>query len=123
MGSEPQQQPELDSGMGSHGFASYELLDGQIGYIDLRVFSGDAASKASADEAMMALEGARAVILDLRQNRGGAPFMVRYLSAFFFAEPAHLVTTMMRGMAQPRERWTLHDGLPTQAFVETLVNK
>ena len=67
----------------------------------------------------MALEGVDAVVLDLRQNRGGAPFMVRYLSGFFFAEPTHLASTMMRGMEAPRERWTLQDGRPTDGFVDT----
>jgi len=94
------------------------MLDGNIGYISLLGFSGDEASKAAADEAMMALEGADAVILDLRQNGGGAPFMVRYLSAFFFPQPTHLASTMMRGMPEPAERWTLHDGLPTTFFTD-----
>ena len=110
-----------EAGFPGDGFASHELLEGAIGYVDLRGFAGDPAAKPSADAAMMALEGAQALILDLRQNPGGGPFMVRYLSGFLFAEPTHLASTMMRGMEAPRERWTLHDGLPTRAFVDVPV--
>jgi C-terminal processing protease CtpA/Prc len=112
--------PTPDGGLGGNfGFARAEMLESNIGYIELMGFSGDEASKTAADAAMMSIEGADAVILDLRQNGGGAPFMVRYLSGFFFPEPTHLASTMMRGMDEPAERWTLHDGMPTRAFTDT----
>ena len=56
-------------------------------------------------------------MIDLGRNGGGGPWMVRYLSGFFFAAPTHLTDTWMRGMDEPRERWTL-DGQPTDAFVD-----
>ena len=101
-----------------HGFVEVRILDGNLGYIDLRAFAGSEAAKPSADAAMTELAGTDALILDLRQNGGGAPYMVRYLSGFFFAEPTHLASTIMRGWDAPRERWTLHDGRPTDAFVD-----
>ncbi len=117
----PARRTRPTGGGASHGFQSYERLDGDIAYIDLRSFSGDPDSKSAADEAMTALAGAEALILDLRRNRGGSPFMVRYLSGFLFAEPTHLASTMMRDWDEPAERWTLQEGLPTRAFVDTPV--
>ena len=104
-----------------HGFVEARVLEGNLGYIDLRAFAGSEAAKPSADAAMIRLAGTDALILDLRQNGGGAPYMVRYLSGFFFAEPTHLASTMMRGWEEPRERWTLHEGRPTEAFVDKSV--
>ncbi len=110
------QLPQGD-GDEQHGFASWSVLDGNIGYIDLRVFGGPEA-KVQADEAMMAVADADALILDLRQNGGGGPFMVRYISGFLFEEPTHLTDTFMRGWDAPEERWTLIEGRPTDAFVD-----
>ena len=103
------------------GFAAVEMLEGNIGYVDLRGFSDEPASKAAADSAMTAIAGAAALVIDVGRNGGGGPFMVRYLSGFLFAEPTHLASTDMRGMDGPLERWTLHDGRPTDAFVDVPV--
>lgn len=102
----------------SHGFIEARVLDGNLGYLDLRGFSGDPSSKATADEMMLELADTEALILDLRRNGGGGPFMVRYLSGFLFAEPTHLASTFMRGWDEPRERWSLYEGRPTDAFVD-----
>jgi C-terminal processing protease CtpA/Prc len=56
---------------------------------------------------MASLGGAKALIFDLRQNRGGGPEMVRLLSTYLFDQRTHLVSSFMRGMPAPRERWTL----------------
>ncbi len=81
------------------------------------MFAGSEAAKPAIDAAMTSLAGTDALILDLGRNGGGGPWMVRYLSGFFFPEPTHLTDTWTRGMDAPRERWTL-DGQPTDAFVD-----
>jgi C-terminal processing protease CtpA/Prc len=58
---------------------------------------------------MATLSGVRALIIDLGQNRGGGPEMVRLLSTYLFDKPTHLVSSFMRGMSQPSERWTLSE--------------
>lgn len=74
---------------GHYGFRKVEILPGNIGYIDLRQFSNidfenpaDPARKA-ADAALDFVADADAVIFDLRDNGGGAPSMVGYLTSAF----------------------------------------
>jgi len=74
---------------GHYGFRKVEILPGNIGYIDLRQFSNidfenpaDPARRA-ADAALAFVADADAVIFDLRDNGGGAPSMVGYLTSAF----------------------------------------
>jgi DNA-binding MarR family transcriptional regulator len=89
-----------------HGIARAEVLAGNIGYLDLRGFSGDPDAMLAADSAMSLFATAKALIIDLGRNRGGGAEMVRYLSAYLFDKPTHLVSTFTRGMDAPMERWT-----------------
>lgn len=72
-----------------YGFRKVEILPGNIGYIDLRQFSnidfGNPADPArrAADAALTFVADADAVIFDLRDNGGGAPSMVGYLTSAF----------------------------------------
>ena len=74
---------------GHFGFRKVEILPGNVGYIDLRGFSNidfdnpaDPARRA-ADSALNFVADADAVIFDLRDNGGGAPSMVGYLTSAF----------------------------------------
>ncbi|MDQ3125933.1 MAG: S41 family peptidase [Pseudomonadota bacterium] len=74
---------------GHFGFRKVEVLPGNVGYIDLRQFSNidfdnpaDPARRA-ADSALAFVADADAVIFDLRDNGGGAPSMVGYLTSAF----------------------------------------
>ena len=89
------------------GFARIERLPGNVGYLDLRGFSNDPEALRFADSVMAAFGGVRALIIDLGQNRGGGPEMVRLLSTYLFDRPTHLVSSFTRGMSEPSERWTL----------------
>lgn len=74
---------------GNYGFRKVEILPGNIGYIDLRQFAnidfGNPADPArrAADAALTFVADADAVIFDLRDNGGGAPSMVGYLTSAF----------------------------------------
>ncbi len=98
-------------------FRSVEILDGNVGYLDLRHFGGgeDALPRASA--AMAFLHGVDALILDLGNNPGGGPYMVRLISTYLFDGPTHLASTFMRGWEEPRERWTL-DEVPGERLAD-----
>ncbi|HYC96485.1 S41 family peptidase [Brevundimonas sp.] len=72
-----------------YGFRKVEILPGNVGYIELRGFSNidfdDPADPArrAADAALTFVAGTDAVIFDLRDNGGGAPSMVGYLTSAF----------------------------------------
>lgn len=90
----------------TYGFVAAEILDGNVGYLDLREFAGAEEAAALADAVMARLAGVEALVIDLGRNQGGSPFMVAYLSGYFFAAPTHLVSTRFRGRGEPVERWT-----------------
>jgi hypothetical protein len=90
----------------NHGFARVEVFEGNVGYLDLRTFTAAADGPAKADAAMALLSGVDALVIDLGRNPGGTESMVRYLSAYLFDRPTHLVNTFERGMDKPGERWT-----------------
>jgi hypothetical protein len=72
------------------GFERVERLDGNVGYIDLRGFSGTPESRATAVAAMNFVADTDALIFDLRQNGGGSPFMIGIISSYLFDEVVHL---------------------------------
>ncbi len=91
------------------GFARVERLPGNVGYLDVRGFSNDPEALRFADSAMASFAGVSALIIDVGQNRGGGPEMVRLLSTYLFDGPTHLVSSFRRGMSEPSERWTLEE--------------
>ena len=91
------------------GFGRVARLPGNVGYLDVRGFSNDPEALRFADSVMATFAGVRALIIDLGRNRGGGPEMVRLLSTYLFERPTHLVSSVMRGMAEPSERWTLSE--------------
>lgn len=85
----PRRSPNPGEARSHYGFRKVEILPGNVGYIDLRGFSNidftdpaDPARKA-ADAALDFIAGTDAVIFDLRDNGGGAPAMVGYLTSAF----------------------------------------
>jgi hypothetical protein len=93
------------------GFARIAILDGNIGYVDMRGFHGTESARARVDSMMTAFAAARvkALIIDLGRNGGGDGFMVAHLSTYLFDETTHLVSQQMRGEEQPMERWTFEE--------------
>lgn len=78
--------PRRGGGPPNFGFVRLEILDGNIGYLDLRGFRPEAAARDTASAAMALLANSRAIVIDLRRNGGGSPDMVRYLASYFFGE-------------------------------------
>ncbi len=89
-----------------YGIARAQILAGNVGYLDLRGFSGDPTALRAADSAMAVLANAKALIIDVGRNRGGGPPMIQHVSAYLFDKRTHLVSSFARGMSEPMERWT-----------------
>jgi RimJ/RimL family protein N-acetyltransferase len=78
------------------GFERVERLDGNVGYLDLRYFTGDPEARPLAIAAMRLLASADAIVVDMRRNAGGNPEMIRLLCSYFFDRPVLLVTIEWR---------------------------
>jgi len=89
-----------------YGIAPSRILPGNIGYLEIRGFSGDSGAIAAIDSVMKVFADTKAIIIDVGRNRGGGPIVIQHLSAYFFDKPTHLVSSFMRGMDAPSERWT-----------------
>jgi len=89
------------------GFAKVEILDGNVGYLDLRSFAPAEIAAETAVAAMGFLANTDALIIDLRNNGGGSPSMVQLLSTYFFEEPTHLNSFELRGQKLIKQFWTL----------------
>ncbi len=67
----------------NYGFKTIRMLEGQIGYLDLRMFFAVRYAGATACAAMDFLSNSKAVIVDLRYNGGGWDDMVTLLASYF----------------------------------------
>lgn len=79
------------------GFKKVEILNGNIGYLELTGFSRlNAYSKATADAALKLLSNSRAIIIDLRYGVGGSPDMVNHIVSHFFKTKTHISDIYIR---------------------------
>lgn len=79
------------------GFKKVEVLNGNIGYLELSGFSRlNAYSKATADAALKLLSNTRAIVIDLRYGIGGSPDMVNHIISHFFKTPTHVADIYIR---------------------------
>ena len=61
-----------------------EMLDGNIGLVTVNSFGDAKRGKKESDEVLAELVDAEVLIFDLRENQGGSPMMVQYLSSYLF---------------------------------------
>ena len=78
------------------GVTRADILDGNVGYIEVIGFPNGANDPV--DRAMAALQKTRALIVDVRRNGGGSPESVSYLVSYFVrsAKPVHINTFINR---------------------------
>ncbi len=88
------------------GFKKLELLEGNVGYVDLRGFHEASGGGATAVAAMNFLAYADAIIFDLRQNGGGSPSMIQLITSYLLDEPTHLNSFYIRKEDTTKQFWT-----------------
>lgn len=86
----------------NHGFRRIERLEGNVGYLDLRVFAPVAMAGDVAAAAMTLLAQSDALIIDLRQNGGGHGDMAALLAAYVLDGSREISGTYNR----PQDRLT-----------------
>jgi len=94
---------------GNFGFAKAEVLEGNVGYVDIRWFPPIEAARPTASAAMKFVSNADALIVDLRQNGGGNPSTIQYICSYFFAVRTHLNSLYWREGNRTEEFWTLNE--------------
>jgi len=94
---------------GNYGLAKVEVMEGNIGYLDIRWFPPIEAARPTASAAMAFLANVDALIIDLRRNSGGNPGTIQYICSYFFAERTHLNSLYWREGDRLQEFWTLDD--------------
>lgn len=92
---------------GGDPVARVEVLPGNVGYIDLRVFPSLPQVRREIIAAMGQVAGTRALILDLRRHRGGAPETVAFLCSYLFGtERVHLNSLYYRATGATLDYYT-----------------
>lgn len=93
----------------NYGFQEVKILEGNIGYLDLRGFLPAAYAGETAAAAMNMLSNADAIIFDLRQNGGGDPGMIQLLTSYLYkaGRDVHLNSFYHRHSNDTSQTWTL----------------
>ena len=90
------EQMAAEEGRNGWGVREARVLDGGVGYLNLASFSGHPDSTAAIDATMAKLAGARALVLDLRENLGGGEPALRQLMGHFAPRPMRLEDIQFR---------------------------
>jgi hypothetical protein len=88
------------------GFEKAERLPPNIGYLKFNMFANQDICGPTASAAMTFLGSVDALIIDLRENGGGDPKMVAYISSYLFDERTHLNDLYNRKEDKTEEFWT-----------------
>lgn len=89
------------------GFNKAEILEGNVGYLKFDFFADPGICGPTVVAAMNFLANADAIIFDLRENGGGDPKMVAFVSSYLFAERTHLNDLWTRKGDITDQYWTL----------------
>ena len=93
----------------NYEFRTAKILDDNVGYLDFRVFFSPGIGKKTLAAAMAFLENTDAMIIDMRNNRGGSPAMVQLVCSYFFDKKVHLNSLYWRRGDRTEEYWTLQE--------------
>jgi retinol-binding protein 3 len=89
------------------GFDKVEHLSGNVGYVKFDFFADPDVCGPTAVAAMNFLANVDAIIFDLRENHGGDPKMVAFISSYLFDKPTHLNDLWTRKDNSTQQFWTL----------------
>ena len=89
------------------GIASVQRLDGNVGYLDLRVMHNAPNAGHAAVAAMTLLAHTDVLLVDLRRNGGGDPGIVALYCSYLFDDRTHLNDLYWRVGDHTSHWWTL----------------
>ena len=112
-----QSEEEARQAVAAHCFFDkVEHLPPNVGYLKFNVFADPDACAKAAGEAMNTLADSDALIIDLRDNRGGRGGMGELLASYLFAGRTHLADSFRRADNVTTESWTTPD-VPGRKFL------
>jgi retinol-binding protein 3 len=91
------------------GFVKAEQLANNVGYLKFNMFADPDVCGPTASAAMNFLANADALVIDLRDNGGGDPAMVAYITSYLFSTRTHLNDLWTRRTNATKEYWTNAD--------------
>lgn len=97
----------LSRSANNNGVARAEVLEGNIGLLDIRNFPPTELARATVTAALKVLENVDALIVDLRKNGGGNPDLIRYYCSFFMPPNTHINSLYWREGDRTEEFRTL----------------
>jgi C-terminal processing protease CtpA/Prc len=99
-----------------YGIKGVERLEGNVGVLRIDRFPHPEIAGEALAAAMRLLDGTDALIVDLRENRGGDSDTVLLLASWFFRpDPIHLNDSIER--KETRQRWTV-EWLPVRRYTK-----
>jgi len=101
----------------NYGFKKAEILQGGIGYLRFDRFSHGDDAFAAAAAGMNFLGNCNALIIDLRENGGGAASMIRFICGYLFEENTHLVNWDIRAEKKTVQSYSA-DYVPGKRILE-----
>ena len=102
----------------NYGLHRVERLDGNVGYIELRGFSGSQEAGGAVAAAMNLLANTDALVFDLRRNGGGSPVTIGFISSYLFDKRVHLNDFYVRETGRRQSFHTL-DTVDGRRYGET----
>jgi hypothetical protein len=106
---EPSSRPHPDPrkvAASNCGFEKADHYPPNIGYLKLNTFAEPDICAPTAAAAMNFLADSDTLIIDLRDNHGGAPRMVALISSYLFDDPTHLDDIYDRQKNSTEQSWT-----------------
>jgi hypothetical protein len=107
-----EEQSGIDSSMlrnqllTNYSFKRVEILGGNIGFVEFTGFSGFVdQAKPTVSSAFRFLCNTDAIIIDLRKNGGGSPWMVKHIASYFVNERTRLNDIYDRRAGKTGEFW------------------
>jgi C-terminal processing protease CtpA/Prc len=88
------------------GFAKLEHLYGNVGYLKIDGFAYSSWARDKAVGVMHFFSDCDALIIDLRDNRGGYGSMIKLISSYFFEKATHLGSRYIRKDDFTEQGWT-----------------
>ena len=116
---EPDGPSARDIAGDNFAFREVQVFPGNIGYIRFDAFLQDPEAYTTASAALAFVAHCDALIFDLRNNGGGAPESIRYITSYLFDKPTHLNDMIDREGKIVEEYWTL-ETVPGKRFAPDL---